>query len=150
MLRECFVLPAAPDLSKSSGMCWLLCGTGWSWVPVGWVSGEPSAVLCVGTGCNNENSDKWRGGTHVVLCVVWSLLGRGKLLCQAVNSSLRVVMGAWGTLAVLSGSSCSSSPWKSHVSQSSSSPALFIQQLTLGWHHKGLSTTQKGFSCFLY
>lgn len=48
-------------LSQSSGMCWLLCGMGWSWVPVGWVSAGPLAVLCVGTGCNDESSDKWRG-----------------------------------------------------------------------------------------
>lgn len=101
------------DLSKSSGMCCLLCGMGWSWVPVGLVSGEPSAVFCVGTGCNDESNDKWREENHVIV-------GKQKASpSSSINSPPRAVMGAWSTSAILSGSSCSSFPWKSLVSWSS-------------------------------
>lgn len=131
------------DLSESSGMCWLLCGLGWSWVPVGWLFGGPSAVLPVGMGCNDGNSDKWREENHVVV-------GKGKASPSSrINSPLGAVMSAWGTLAVLSGLSCSSFPWKSLLSQGSVLTSSVIQQLTLAWHHEGLSTTQRFFSHLL-
>lgn len=95
--------------------------------------------------CGHESSDKWRGGNLIVV-------GKGKASPSSnINSPLRAVMGALGHFSslvwvILQLISLQKLPF----TEQHSSPALFIQRLTLGWHHKGLSTAQSFFFFSLF